>query len=73
VSPWRSERRSTPSTSIADADRTYETLARCGWRAIRRVEEYLLSRVLAYAMEHTDGIAFPRRSVGFRPAIAIRI
>jgi len=46
---------------LADADRqVYETLALRVARHPSESEEYLVARVLAYAMEHTEGIAFSR-------------
>ena len=44
---------------LADADRhVYETLALRVARHPSESEEYLVARVLAYALEFTDGIAF---------------
>ncbi|HUR32861.1 MAG TPA: YaeQ family protein [Vicinamibacterales bacterium] len=60
---------------LADSDRgVYETLALRVARHPSESEDYLLTRVLAYAMEYTDGIEF---SVGGLsspddPAIAVR-
>jgi len=59
---------------LADSDRSvYETLALRVARHPSESEEYLLTRVLAYAMEYTSGIVF---SAGLsepdEPAISIR-
>ena len=59
---------------LADTDRqVYETLALRVARHPSESEEYLLTRVLAYALELTEGIAF---SAGLsepdEPAIAVR-
>ena len=59
---------------LADADRNvYESLALRLARHPSESEEYLLTRVLAYALEFTEGIAF---SVGLsepdEPAITVR-
>ncbi len=44
---------------LADADRSvYESLALRVARHPSETEEYLVTRVLVYAMEHTEGIAF---------------
>jgi uncharacterized protein YaeQ len=59
---------------LADADRgVYESLALRVARHPSEAEDYLLTRVLAYAMEFADGIAFSRGlSDPDEPAIAIR-
>lgn len=60
---------------LADADRhVYETLALRVARHPSESEEYLVARVLAYAMEFTDGIAFAPGGLSDseQPAIAIR-
>jgi len=59
---------------LADADRqAYETLSLRLARHPSESEEYLVTRLLAYAMEHTDGIAFSRGvSEPDEPAITIR-
>ena len=59
---------------LADSDRqVYETLALRVARHPSESEEYLVARVLAYAMEHTDGIAFSRGvSEPDEPAITVR-
>jgi len=59
---------------LADADRqVYETLALRVARHPSESEEYLVARVLAYAMEHTEGIAFSRGvSEPDEPAILVR-
>src|SRR3954453_9679189 len=59
---------------LADADRgVYESLALRVARHPSEAEEYLLTRVLAYAMEFADGIEFSRGlSDPDEPAIAIR-
>jgi uncharacterized protein YaeQ len=59
---------------LADADRqVYETLALRVARHPSESEEYLVARVLAYAMEYTDGIAFSRGvSEPDEPAIVVR-
>ena len=45
---------------LADADRqVYETLVLRVARHPSESEAYLLTRVLAYALEYTEGIAFP--------------
>ena len=54
---------------LADSDRSvYETLALRVARHPSESEEYLLTRLLAYTMEYTDGIVFSSRSVGARRA-----
>jgi uncharacterized protein YaeQ len=51
----------------------YETLALRVARHPSESEEYLVARVLAYAMEYTDGIAFSRGvSEPDEPAIVVR-
>lgn len=59
---------------LADADRqVYESLALRVARHPSESEAYLLTRVLAYALEYTDGIAFTRGlSAPDEPAIAVR-
>lgn len=59
---------------LADADRrVYETLALHVARHASESEEYLVARVLAYALEFTEGIAFTRGlSEPELPAIVIR-
>ena len=60
---------------LADADRrVYETLALRVARHPSESEEYLLARVLAFALEFTDGIAFSAGGLSDpeQPAIAIR-
>jgi uncharacterized protein YaeQ len=59
---------------LADSDRhVYETLALRVARHPSESEGYLVARVLAYAMEHTDGIAFSRGvSEPDEPAIVVR-
>lgn len=59
---------------LADSDRqVYDTLALCLARHPSESEEYLVARVLAYAMEFTDGIAFSRGvSEPDEPAILVR-
>jgi uncharacterized protein YaeQ len=59
---------------LANADRqVYETLALRVPRHPSESEEYLVARVLAYAMEYTEGIAFSRGvSEPDEPAIVVR-
>ena len=59
---------------LADADRhVYESLALRVARHPSESEEYLLTRVLAYALEYADGIEFSRGlSDPEMPAIAVR-
>jgi uncharacterized protein YaeQ len=59
---------------LADSDRqVYETLALRVARHPSESEEHLVARVLAYAMEHTEGIAFSRGvSEPDEPAIMVR-
>src|SRR5437773_5845787 len=59
---------------LADSDRhVYESLALRVARHPSESEEYLVTRVLAYALEFTDGIEFSRGlSEPDEPAIAVR-
>ncbi len=59
---------------LADSDRhVYETLALRVARHPSESEEYMVARVLAYAMEYTEGIAFSRGvSEPDEPAIVVR-
>jgi uncharacterized protein YaeQ len=59
---------------LADADRgVYESLALRVARHTSESEEYLLTRVLAYALEFAEGIEFSRGlSTPDEPAIAVR-
>ena len=60
---------------LADVDRgVYETLALRVACHPSETEEYLLTRVLAYCLEHTDGIAFSRGGLSDpdEPAITVR-
>ncbi len=60
---------------LADADRgVYETLARRVARHPSESEEYLVARVLAYALEYVDGIAFSAGGLSQpdEPAISVR-
>jgi uncharacterized protein YaeQ len=59
---------------LADTDRgVYESLALRVARHPSESEEYLLTRVLAYALEYEEGIAFSRGlSNPDEPAIAVR-
>jgi uncharacterized protein YaeQ len=60
---------------LADADRhVYDTLAMRVARHPSESEEYLVARVLAYALEFTDGIAFSSGGLSDpdQPPIAIR-
>jgi uncharacterized protein YaeQ len=59
---------------VADADRrVYESLALRVARHPSESEEFLVTRVLAYAMEYTDGIVFSSGlSEPDEPAIAVR-
>jgi uncharacterized protein YaeQ len=59
---------------LADSDRqVYETLALRVARHPSESEAYLVTRVLAYAMEYTDGIGFSRGvSEPDEPAIMVR-
>ena len=60
---------------LADADRgVYETLALRLARHPSESEEYLVTRVLAYAMEHAEGIAFSTGGLSDpdEPAMTVR-
>src|SRR3954466_12664772 len=59
---------------LADADRgVYETLALRVARHPSESEEYLVTRVLAYVLEYTEGIEFSKGvSEPDDPAIAVR-
>ena len=59
---------------LADSDRqVYESLALRVARHPSESEEYLLTRVLAYALEYTEGIEFTRGlSAPDEPAIVVR-
>jgi uncharacterized protein YaeQ len=59
---------------LADSDRqVYESLALRVARHPSESEEYLVTRVLAYALEYTEGIAFSRGlSEPDEPPIAVR-
>jgi uncharacterized protein YaeQ len=60
---------------LADADRAvYESIALRVARHPSESEEYLVTRVLAYALEFTDGIAFSAGGLSSpdEPAIAVR-
>ena len=60
---------------LADADRSvYETLALRLARHPSESEEYLMTRVLAYAMEHAEGIAFSTGGLSDpdAPALTVR-
>jgi uncharacterized protein YaeQ len=59
---------------LADSDRhVYESLALRVARHPSESEEYLVARVLAYALEYSDGIAFSRGvSDADEPALLIR-
>lgn len=59
---------------LADADRgVYETLSLRVARHPSETAEYLLTRVLAYCLEYTEGIAFSKGlSDPDEPAIAVR-
>ena len=59
---------------LADVDRgVYETLALKVARHPSETEEYLLTRVLAYCLEHTEGLAFSRGlAEPDEPALAVR-
>ena len=59
---------------LANADRgVYETLSLRLARHPSETEEYLLTRVLAYCLEHAEGIAFSKGlSDTDEPAIAVR-
>jgi uncharacterized protein YaeQ len=60
---------------LADADRSvYESLALRLARHPSESEEYLVTRVLAYALEHADGIAFSSGGLSDpdEPALTVR-
>jgi uncharacterized protein YaeQ len=60
---------------LADADRNvYETLSLRVARHPSESEEYLLTRVLAYCFEHTEGITFSSGGLSNpdEPALAVR-
>ena len=59
---------------LADVDRgVYEALALTVARHPSETEEYLLTRVLAYCLEHTEGLAFSRGlAEPDEPALAVR-
>jgi uncharacterized protein YaeQ len=60
---------------LADADRNvYETLSLRVARHPSEAEEYLLTRVLAYCLEFTEGIAFSNGGLSNpdEPALAVR-
>jgi uncharacterized protein YaeQ len=60
---------------LADADRNvYETLSLRIARHPSESEEYLLTRVLAYCLEYTEGIAFSSGGLSSpeEPALAVR-
>ena len=59
---------------LANVDRgVYETLALKVARHPSETEEYLLTRVLAYCLEYTEGIAFSRGlAEPDQPAVAVR-
>ena len=60
---------------LSDSDRgVYETLALRVARHPSESEEYLVTRMLAYALEYTDGISFSSGGLSSpdEPAIAIR-
>ena len=60
--------------NLADADRNvYETLALRLARHPSESDEFLVARLLAYCLEHTEGIEFSRGlSDADEPAIAVR-
>ena len=62
------------SVQLADVDRgVYESLALKVARHPSETEEYLLTRVLAYCLEYTEGIAFSRGLFEpDEPALAVR-
>jgi uncharacterized protein YaeQ len=62
------------TVALADADRgVYETLAVKAARHPSESAEYLVTRLLAYCLEHAEGIAFSRGlSEPDQPAIAVR-
>jgi uncharacterized protein YaeQ len=60
---------------LADTDRgVYETLALRVARHPSEAEDYLLTRVLAYCLEHTEGIAFSSGGLSDpdQPPLAVR-
>ena len=59
---------------LSDVDRNvYETLALRVAQQPSETEEYLVTRVLAYCLEHAEGIAFTRGlAEGDEPAIIVR-
>lgn len=60
---------------LADSDRgVYESLALRVARHPSESEEYLVSRVLAYCLEYTEGIAFSTKGLADpdEPALAVR-
>jgi uncharacterized protein YaeQ len=59
---------------LSDVDRdVYQTLALKVARHPSETEEYLLTRVLAYCLEYTEGIAFSRGvSEAEEPAVTVR-
>jgi uncharacterized protein YaeQ len=59
---------------LSDADRqVYESLSIQAARHPSESEEYLVTRILAYALEYTDGLAFSRGlSDTEEPALAVR-
>ena len=64
----------TVDIQLSDVDRgVYETLALRVARHPSETEEYLLTRVLAYCLEYTEGIAFSKGlSEPDEPAISVR-
>jgi uncharacterized protein YaeQ len=65
----------TADIDLADHDRgVYETLALRLARHPSESDEYLVTRLLAYALEYTDGIAFSSGGLSSpdQPAIAVR-
>jgi len=62
------------AVQLADVDRgVYESLALKVARHPSETEEYLVTRVLAYCLEYTEGIAFSRGlSNPDEPALAVR-
>jgi uncharacterized protein YaeQ len=61
--------------TLADADRNvYETLSLRVARHPSETEEYLLARVLAYCLEHTEGLEFSSGGLSDTeaPALAVR-
>src|SRR3954462_10970358 len=59
---------------LSDVDRgVYETLSLRVARHPSETEEYLLTRVLAYCLEYTDGIAFSKGLADpDKPAVVVR-